>query len=74
MHLVIVEERLVPWSYHLLDPMPAREGVRTALCGASDLLPPQLPLRSWNFEGHLRERFCRECDSIARAAGASLPE
>jgi len=60
--LYVVEGSTSTWHYHL-----RREDQRVceSLCGAS-VFSTEIPLKTWGLVTHLRERYCKECEEIAR--------
>lgn len=55
--LSICESRASVWAYHL-----SRDGGRTSLCDRTDMMPTQLPLRTWGLKsGHIPESYCSKC-------------
>lgn len=37
------------------------DGGRTSLCGAQ-VMPTQIPARTWGMRSHLDERYCSRCE------------
>lgn len=61
------------WFYHLSMAGTNSKG----LCGARTM-NTGVPLSAWGSRGHLKERYCAECEAsgkdVLRAAGALLGE
>lgn len=64
--LKIVEGVESIWFYHL-----SRTGkpAKPALCGNARVMQTELPLESWGLRGHLNEKYCPECEKIAKEFG-----
>lgn len=60
--LHIVEQILGYYSYHLSE--TGKSGKPT-LCGRDDVMLSHARLDSWGHRGHLRERYCAECEAKA---------
>lgn len=60
------------WYYHLSEAGTDARG----LCGARTM-HTAIPLSRWGVKGHLKERYCEECQGIGadelREAGAVVP-
>jgi hypothetical protein len=50
------------WYYHLRH---EDQRVCESLCGAQ-VFSTEIPLKTWGLVTHLRERYCKECEDIAR--------
>lgn len=48
------------WFYHLADNLAYNS---RAICGAQ-AMSTQVPIQAWGFVGHLRERYCADCERI----------
>ena len=48
------------WFYHFSHP----ETITKSLCG-KQTMRTAMPLSSWGAIGHLRERYCKECEKLA---------
>lgn len=61
--LEVVESIAGTYSYHLRVPSQT-----VTLCGRKrhQFITTEVPLRAWGFRGHLRERYCSECENEAR--------
>jgi hypothetical protein len=58
----IVESIFGNFLYHIaLDGEP--------LCGKAriETMPTSIPLSAWGVRGHLKERYCKECERIYRS-------
>lgn len=69
----IVETVTGYYAYHLSASMEV--GKYPTLCASKTMvMPTLLPLASWNYTGHLREKYCAKCSKIAKEHGIALPE
>jgi len=56
--LKIVEGIAGYYFYHLSE---SGENGKPALCGNKEVMSTGLPLSSWGYVGHLKERYCSLC-------------
>lgn len=59
--LVIVEGISGTWFYHWAP----KDRYVKALCGAQTMTT-NCPPESWGFVGHLKERYCKECERLCK--------
>lgn len=64
--LSVVEGISGTWFYHL-----SKDGKtgHPALCGNKQVMSTSFPVRHWGFVGHLKERYCPDCEKVALAEG-----
>ena len=66
--MFIVEGVAGVWFYHLSD--TGKSG-HPALCGEQDVMSTSLPITSWGYRGHLKERYCTTCQTLREKRIAS---
>jgi hypothetical protein len=54
--LSICESLASIFAYHLSE-----DGGRHSLCGRTDMMPTNIPVRTWGLKTHLHEIYCRKC-------------
>lgn len=61
----ICESRASIWAYHL-----SLDGGKSSLCGRTDMMSTQLPLRTWGMKSeHIPEKYCSKCAIELAASG-----
>lgn len=69
--LVIAETSTSTWNYHLREIGSEEElklggGAGPALCGAPLGWDTKIPLTAWGKKSHIPEKWCKECEKLAR--------
>ena len=59
MSVIVTEGVEGYWHYHLSKP----ETFTRSLCG-KQVMKTELPLSSWGIVGHLKERYCKDCELL----------
>lgn len=68
--LFIVEGVESVWYYHLSE---TGRNAKPPLCGQGTMMSTELPLDTWGLRTHIGEKYCPECDKLARERGIKLP-